>query len=36
MTVSSDIAGTYAPPAVHEPRTAAICGRPAALMRAWL
>ena len=26
ITVSSDMAGTYAPPAVHEPITAAICG----------
>ena len=30
MTVSSLIAGTYAPPAVHEPITSAICGMPAA------
>ena len=29
-TVSSDIAGTYAPPAVEEPITAAICGIPSA------
>ncbi len=36
ITVSSDIAGTYAPPAVHEPITAAICGTPAADIRAWL
>ena len=36
ITVSSDIAGTYAPPAVHEPITAAICGIPAADRRAWL
>ena len=36
ITVSSLIAGTYAPPAVHEPITAAICGMPAADMRAWL
>ena len=28
ITVSSDIAGTYAPPAVHEPITTAICGMP--------
>ncbi len=28
MIVSSDIAGTYAPPAVHEPITTAICGMP--------
>ena len=34
ITVSSDIAGTYAPPAVHEPRTTAICGIPSADMRA--
>ena len=30
------IAGTYAPPAVHEPSTAAICGMPAADILAWL
>ena len=36
MTVSSLIAGTYAPPAVHEPSTAAICGICLADMRAWL
>src|SRR5690606_13501144 len=36
ITDSSAIAGTYAPPAVHEPSTAASCGMPAALMRAWL
>ena len=36
MTVSSDIAGTYAPPAVHEPITAATWGMPAADIRAWL
>ena len=36
MTVSSDIAGTYAPPAVHEPITAAICGIPSLDIRAWL
>ena len=36
ITVSSDIAGTYAPPAVHEPITTAICGIPSADMRAWL
>ena len=36
ITVSSDIAGTYAPPAVHEPITAAICGMPEADIRAWL
>ena len=29
ITLSSLIAGTYAPPAVHEPITAAICGMPA-------
>ena len=32
MTASSLIAGTYAPPAVHEPSTAAICGMPSALI----
>ena len=36
MTVSSDIAGTYAPPAVHEPITTAIWGMPSAESRAWL
>ena len=36
MIVSSLIAGTYAPPAVHEPITDAICGIPCADMRAWL
>jgi hypothetical protein len=36
MIVSSLIAGTYAPPAVHEPITAAICGIPAEERRAWL
>jgi hypothetical protein len=36
MIVSSLIAGTYAPPAVHEPMTAAICGIPFADIRAWL
>ena len=36
MTASSLIAGTYAPPAVHEPSTAAICGMPSALIVAWL
>ena len=30
ITASSLIAGTYAPPAVHEPSTAAICGMPGA------
>ena len=34
MTVSSLIAGTYAPPAVHEPITAAICGMRLLDMRA--
>gem|GEM_PF-3698275 len=33
---SSDIAGWYAPPAVHEPITAAICGMFSAERRAWL
>ncbi|SLC96832.1 Uncharacterised protein [Mycobacteroides abscessus subsp. massiliense] len=36
MTASSLIAGTYAPPAVQLPSTAAICGIPLALMVAWL
>ena len=36
MTVSSLIAGTYAPPAVDEPITRAIWGMPAADIRAWL
>ena len=36
ITASSLIAGTYAPPAVHEPSTAAICGMPAADIVAWL
>lgn len=36
ITASSLIAGTYAPPAVQEPRTAAICGMPRADMVAWL
>ena len=36
MMASSDIAGTYAPPAVHEPITAAIWGMPAADRLAWL
>ena len=35
MTASSDMAGTYAPPAVHDPITTAIWGMPAADMRAW-
>ena len=34
ITVSSLIAGTYAPPAVHEPITTAICGIPSADIRA--
>ena len=36
MTVSSLIAGTYAPPAVQEPITDAIWGMPAAERFAWL
>ena len=36
ITVSSLIAGTYAPPAVHDPSTAAICGMPCADICAWL
>ena len=36
MIVSSLIAGTYAPPAVHEPMTTAICGMPRADICAWL
>ena len=36
MMDSSLIAGTYAPPAVHEPMTTAICGMAAADMLAWL
>jgi hypothetical protein len=32
MIDSSAIAGTYAPPAVHEPITTAICGIPSADM----
>ena len=36
MIVSSDIAGTYAPPAVHDPITTAICGIRSADIRAWL
>ena len=36
MIASSDIAGTYAPPAVQEPMTAATCGILLADMRAWL
>jgi hypothetical protein len=36
MTVSSLMAGTYAPPAVHEPITAASWGIPRADIVAWL
>ena len=36
MIDSSDIAGTYAPPAVQEPITQAICGIAAADMLAML
>ncbi len=36
ITTSSDMAGTYAPPAVHEPITAATCASPSDDMRAWL
>ncbi len=36
MTVSSLIAGTYAPPAVELPMTIAICGMPTEDIRAWL
>ena len=36
MTASSLIAGTYAPPAVHDPRTAAIWAMPALERFAWL
>ena len=36
ITVSSLIAGTYAPPAVDEPITSATWGMPAADIRAWL
>ena len=36
ITVSSAIAGTYAPPAAQNPITTAICGIPFADMRAWL
>jgi UDP-N-acetylglucosamine--N-acetylmuramyl-(pentapeptide) pyrophosphoryl-undecaprenol N-acetylglucosamine transferase len=35
MTVSSDIAGTYAPPAVLHPITAEICGISIADITAW-
>ena len=36
MMVSSDMAGTYAPPAVHEPITTAICAIDSADICAWL
>ena len=36
MTVSSLIAGTYAPPAVDEPITSATWGMPSDDIRAWL
>ena len=36
ITASSLIAGTYAPPAVHDPRTAAIWAMPALERFAWL
>ena len=36
ITASSLIAGTYAPPAVQEPSTAAICGMPCFDIVAWL
>ncbi len=36
ITVSSLIAGMYAPPAVHDPITSATWGIPAADIRAWL
>ncbi len=36
ITASSDMAGTYAPPAVQEPITTAIWGMRSADMRAWL
>ena len=36
ITASSLIAGTYAPPAVHEPSTAAIWAMPMADIVAWL
>jgi hypothetical protein len=36
MIASSDIAGTYAPPAVHDPITTAICGMSSADIVAWL
>ena len=36
MIVSSLIAGTYAPPAVHDPITTAICAMPSDDICAWL
>jgi len=36
ITVSSLIAGTYAPPAVDHPMTSAICGMASDERRAWL
>ena len=36
ITLSSLMAGTYAPPAVQEPMTDAIWAIPLADMRAWL
>jgi len=36
ITFSSDIAGTYAPPAVHEPCTTEIWATPSADSVAWL
>jgi hypothetical protein len=36
MIDSSHIAGTYAPPAVHDPITTASCGMPRADICAWL
>jgi len=36
ITVSSLMAGTYAPPAVEEPMTMAICGIASEDIRAWL
>ena len=36
MMLSSDMAGTYAPPAVQEPITTATWGMPRADMFAWL
>ncbi len=35
ITVSSDMAGTYAPPAVEEPHTAASCGMRCEESSAW-